>query len=249
MLINKLTHPSLTKGFTLIELVIVIIILAALGIATTTYIGKGLNIYNEISDRDKSLNSIRFAMERMRREASNALPNSVKVENGCLSFYPVKNSSLYLDLPVYPIEDNQAVINVMDDYSYDAADKAVVYLLNASELFVSDANGSSKVQSITGINTAMDTLSLSGDISFPLSSPAKRLYIINERLQYCMIGDDLYRQKNQETGVLMAENISGTFEVINATLQRNSLVKVNFSLPLNDLEVAFEQTLHINNVP
>ena len=69
------------KGFTLIELVIVIIVLSAISIATSTYISTGVSIYTDISERDKELNSTRFVMERLRREVLNALPNSLKVTN------------------------------------------------------------------------------------------------------------------------------------------------------------------------
>ena len=243
------TRLQSKKGFTLIELVIVMLILSTLGIATSSYIATGLNIYNGISERDKSLNSIRFVMERMRRDVSNALPNSIRVEDDCLTFYPIKNSSLYTSFPIYPIQKNSAEMTAITDYSYTSGDRAVVYLLHESELSIFDSNGSSKSQLISGVNSAKDTLNFSNNISFPLSSPAKRIYIINDNLSYCFSGEALYWQKNSGEPVLMAENVSGSFAVIDATLQRNSLVEVNFSLPFDDQEVAFEQTLHINNVP
>jgi len=247
--LSQYTRLQLQKGFTLIELVIVMLILSTLGIATSSYIATGLNIYNGISERDKLLNNIRFVMERMRRDVSSALPNSIKVEDDCLRFYPIKNSSLYTNFPIYPIQKNSAEMTAITDYSYTSGDRAVVYLLHESELSIVDSNGSSKSQLISGVNSAKDTLNFSNNISFPLSSPAKRTYIINDRLAYCFAGDALYRQENTDAPVLMAENVSGSFAVIDATLQRNSLVKVNFSLPFEDQEVTFEQTLHILNVP
>ena len=48
------------KGFTLIELVIVILIMSALGIMTTSYIRNSVDIYTNITTLDKSLGSVRF---------------------------------------------------------------------------------------------------------------------------------------------------------------------------------------------
>lgn len=243
----RLTKRKL--GFTLIELVLVILILSALGIATTRYIATGVDIYNGISERDKSLNSIRFVMERMRREISNALPNSAVVASDCLAFYPIKSSSRYTDFPIYPVQASQGAISAISDYQYASGDRAVVYLLNESELSNLEANGSAKSHLISSVNSAKDTLYFSSDVSFSLSSPASRTYIINDSVSYCFSGNNLYRQENNATPVLMAEAVSGSFQVIDATLQRNSLVEVSFSLDFDGQEVAFEQALHINNVP
>ncbi|MDA7746401.1 prepilin-type N-terminal cleavage/methylation domain-containing protein [Psychromonas sp.] len=252
----KLCQSALSKGFTLIELVIVIIILSAVGIATTSYIATGLDIYNDITERDKSINSVRFVMERMHREVSNALPNSAKSfanpdgdDNQCLSFYPIKKSSFYTDFPIYPLQSSEGSVATISDYDYVTGDRAVVYLLHEAELASVETNGSAKSQAISSVNAAKDKLFFSSSVSFPLSSPASRVYIINDIVKYCFLGTDLYRQKNAETAVLMGENIAGTFNVIDATLQRNSLVKIGLSLVFDGQEVAFEKTLHINNVP
>lgn len=237
------------KGFTLIELVIVIIILSIIGFATTTYISTGVNLYNDITERDKALSSMRFVMERLQREVANALPNSAEVSGECLTFFPIKSSSLYTDFPIYPLTASQGGILKDSAYDYAEGDKAVVYLLHETELTFVDTNGSKKVQNIIAVNSDKTKLTFSGEVSFPLASPAKRVYIINEQIQYCFSGDDLYRQVNDDTRVLMDQNITGSFAVLDSTLQRNSLVQVKFSLMFDEQEVAFERTLHINNVP
>lgn len=236
-------------AFTLVELVLVILLLTVLGITTSSYIGTGVDIYSDISERDKLLNNVRFVMERMRREISNALPNSALVNNDCLSFYPIKSSSQYIDFPFYPEQASQGVMTTISDYDFTSGDRAVVYLLDESELSTTDSNGSAKSQTISSVNSGKDTLTFSSDVSFSLSSPASRTYIINEQLTYCFVGSALYRQVDSGTSVLMAEGVSGSFQVIEASLQRNSLVKVSYSLDFDGQEVTFEQTLHINNVP
>jgi MSHA biogenesis protein MshO len=237
---------TLHKGFTLIELVVVIIILSILGIATSSYIASGVDIYSDISARDQSLNNIRFVMERLRREVSSALPNSAYLdENACLVFTPIVASSIYVDLPISPISSGSGKVSPIPDYQFLAtnADKAAVYLLSASELTTS----SNKTHKITGLEGT--TISFDGSVSFDLDSPAKRIYIIRDNIRYCFSSSNLYRSVNGQNPILMAENLLGRFQVIDATLQRNSLVSSVFLLNFDGQEVAFEETLHINNVP
>lgn len=247
--LHSFSSKALQKAFTLIELVLVILLLSVIGITTSSYIGTGVDIYSDISERDKSLNSVRFVMERLRREVSNALPNSAQVNNDCLSFYPIKASSYYTDFPFYPQQASQGVMTEVVDYQYTSGDRAVVYLLDVSELSTTESNGSAKSFFISSLNSGKDTLTFNNEVSFSLSSPASRTYIINEQLTYCFSGTQLYRQEDSQSPVLMAEDVTGSFQVIEASLQRNSLVKVNYSLEFDEQEVTFEQTLHINNVP
>ena len=238
-------HVTMQKGFTLVELVIVIIMLSALGMMTSSYIGMGVDIYSDTAERDRSLNSVRFVMERLRREVSNALPNSASISAGgqCLTFTPIIASSLYSDFPISPLTGSTGTIAALPDYTFAAGDKAVVYLLAADELT------GSKVQTIDSINIDKDILTFSGSISFPLSSPAKRVYIIRDNISYYFSGTNVYRSSQCDSGVLMAENITGSFSVSDATLQRNALVQAVFNLDFDGQEVPVEQTLHINNVP
>ncbi|WP_028864110.1 prepilin-type N-terminal cleavage/methylation domain-containing protein [Psychromonas aquimarina] len=233
------------KGFTLIELVIVIIILSVLGIATSNYIVSGVDIYTDIAERDNSLNSVRFVMERLRREVSSALPNSALVTSGgqCLTFTPIAASSTYAsDFPISPLSAGVATIAPMS-INFSSA-SAAVYLLSQSEL------SSSKVRAVSSYTAGQSTLSFTEDVSFPLGSPAKRIYIIQNNISYYFTADgSLRRGSGCSDGVLMAENIKGSFTASGASLLRSSLVKVTFTLDFDGQEVPVEQTVHINNVP
>lgn len=238
------------KGFTLIELVIVIIILAVLGIATSTYISTGVDIYSGVAERDKELNSNRFVMERLRRDILNALPNSLTVSdignksNQCLTFTPIIKSSIYTyDFPIFPITKITASIASIDDYSFSSGDEAAVYVLNPTEL------SSDKVHTISKIED--DKITFTQMVSFPLSSPSKRVYIIRGTKSYYFNSADELILANSctSTGNTMATDIRGTFEVLDPTLQRNGLAKVTFILDFDGQTTPIEQTLQVNNVP
>ena len=240
------------RGFTLIELVIVIIILSTLGIMTSSYISTGVDIYSDITERDRSLNSIRFVMERLRREVSDALPNSLAVSvvanTNCLTFRPIQASTLYAPgFPISPLSASVATIANISDYTFEPGDQAVIYLLESRELPALGSN-SAKVQTISAMTN--NNISFPPNTSFPLASPAKRLYIIRDKITYCFRGTNLRRSKNDGKFVLMAKNIkAGSFNVLNATRLRNVLVLVNFKLKFDGQDVDLDITLPVNNVP
>lgn len=235
---------AINKGFTLIELVIVIVLLAALSIMTSSYISTGVDIYSDVAERDGSLNSVRFVMERLRREVANALPNSAISSNSeqCLTFTPIIASSIYgSDFPISPITDNSGTIAPIP-FSISAA-SAVVYLLNSDEL------ASNKKQAINDYSAGQTSLSFVSSISFPWSSPARRVYIVKDTVTYCFHSNNLYRRVNSGAEVLMGEEVQGRFQVSDATLQRNGLVLTTFTMNFDGQSVSVEQTLPINNVP
>lgn len=236
-------RSAINKGFTLIELVIVIVLLSALSIMTSSYISTGVDIYSDVAERDGSLNSVRFVMERLRREVANALPNSAFSTTGqCLTFTPILASSIYgSDFPISPSSRNSGTIAPIP-FDISAA-KAVVYLLSSNELT------SNKVQAINDYSAGQTALTFPSSISFPWSSPARRVYIVKDTVTYCFRSNNLYRTVNSEPETLMGEEIEGRFQVSDATLQRNGLVLTTYIMTFDGQSVPVEQTLPINNVP
>lgn len=97
------------KGFTLIEAVVSILLLAIISIGITQFIGFSAQGYQETASRNQLSASARVVVERMAMELHNALPNSVRystVSNGgdglnpgdqCLEFIPVLAASTCRD--------------------------------------------------------------------------------------------------------------------------------------------------------
>lgn len=102
MRINKQT------GFTLVEMVVVISIMAIIAGLSTLIIGRSLDSYAALDRRQKLQTSIRLALERISRELRHALPYSLCVADNvgaCVTtaentiyFIPIKDSGRYQDI-------------------------------------------------------------------------------------------------------------------------------------------------------
>src|SRR5690554_3175747 len=92
-----------TRGFTLIELIIVIILLALSGLFVFNYLGFGAQIFRDTTEREQLVAQSRFAVNRLTAELRNAVPRSVRTRGAdsqrCLEFMPIIASSQYLGLP------------------------------------------------------------------------------------------------------------------------------------------------------
>ena len=265
-------------GFTLVELVTVIIILGIVSIGISGFIKSGVQIYNDVTERDQLLSESRFVVERLNRELRSALPNSVRVEKTtatqCIQFVPIRWATYYTTLPVLPVTDTQVnVVNITDasgQFVLQSGDFAVVYPTSNADVYDTGQNKRRLISQCTGSSctTAASDENLSRfrvDSGFANISPASRLYIVRDAVSYCVTGNKIYRHQGGITpvqplfssGVLMAQHLANNlnisaqlpFTVNHATLNRNSLVHVFLAFEHNDEIVNFSNDIHIPNVP
>lgn len=71
----------MSRGFTLIEMVITIILLGIVGLFLGNIAGQAMGIYVDTTAREALIQQGRFLTERMSRELREAVPNSVIVAN------------------------------------------------------------------------------------------------------------------------------------------------------------------------
>ncbi len=76
---NSRSMLSHKRGFTLVELVIVLVVLAIVSVGITGFIRSSTQIFIDASERERLLREGSFAVERINREISTALPNSVRL--------------------------------------------------------------------------------------------------------------------------------------------------------------------------
>jgi len=259
----------LSKGFTLVELILVILVLGIVSTSITSFITFGVGIYNDVSGRDKQLSDSRFVIERITRELREALPNSVRVSSDgtCLEFIPILASSSYIDIPVLPDVASNTITLVASDETFDQGNtKIVVYPLNSSEIYVDGGLTSGKLFNISSYGTTVDnvmTLTLDNSVLFDDDSPTERYFIIKDSVAYCQDTDNTIKRYQGHaftasqsvppsgTGILMAERQSNAtpFSALSATLLRNSIIVVDFTFTYEDEDLRQINEVHVANVP
>lgn len=230
------SNLSKKQGFTLVELVTVIIVLGVVSVGISGFIRTGVDIYSDVSERDQLLGDSRFVVERLNRELRNAIPNSVRVDTSnvtntqCIEFVPSEWVSFYTSLSVLPDTSTSAtIVEFADnpaDFELGSNDFAIVYPTSNDDVYVLGNNKRKVILSCSddGIDTGCDTLDslqrtakLTINAAFDDHSPASRLYIARKTVSYCAVSNgNIYRneinaindeQTVHESGTLMAENL------------------------------------------
>ncbi|WP_240222510.1 PilW family protein [Rheinheimera hassiensis] len=243
-----------SAGFTLIELVITMVVLAILALGITSYIGLGARMYSDAAEREQVLGQSRFVAERMVRELRNAVPNSVVFSStsNCLQFRPILYSGIYTNAP---FEQNGTSMTVISpDLRAISSTPAAV---NGRQLMVyptSAANpgGTVLVNSMNTVDLSTARFTLNFDsFRFTRQSPEQRFYIADAAVQYCLVGAGSGRFNITRNNVLMAEGLrSAIFRVTDAVLTRNSVVNIFLQFGYGgNADMFFNYEVHIPNVP
>lgn len=266
------------QGFTLIELVITMVLLAILAIATSDFLRTGSLIYRQGADRQVLLGEARFAIERLNRELHNSLPNSAMLgqnssgeANHCLTFVPTFSTHTYINLPMTPSSAaSGSVVTSLNQPAVAATGNAWlgVYVLNSDEVLnangaLLDANctaSTGKVFCLSDItadaSSGVSTISFAGSVSVSTDSPSQRAFILDEPIRYCVEGSNLLRFQpaDSSNGVLMASKLEANsavqpFQVTPASLTRNGLVNLRLRFVENREVVEFNHDIVVLNQP
>lgn len=215
---NSLQQLENVRGFSLIEMIVVIVILGVLATAISTFISFGTQVYTDSTAREKVVSSARFAIERLNREIRRAVPNSVRINANsstgasakqCIEFTPIVLSAVYTDIAVTPESaSNEIKVIAFDEALFNAGFapnlNVGVYILNASEFYDGSSdkvftllnNSIVKSTEVELINEW--TLTLSGVETFAENSPTERIYFFNQSqsVSYCVQNSQLTRHQN-----------------------------------------------------
>ncbi|TDF34528.1 type II secretion system protein [Alteromonadaceae bacterium M269] len=248
---------SRAAGFTLIELIAVIIILGVVGTAVISFIGFSAQLFVDVNERDKVLADSRFVVERLNRELRDAIPNSVRVAgNGsihCLEFMPIEWSTFYTDIPAFPDGAASTIQAVelqssLDDYTSNTSHFVLVYPVSTQDVY---GNNNKRVPLANITGSGVLTVNLGASIEFAAESPASRLYIGGQPVSYCVSNGRITRHSgyqltaNQQsilppnTGVLMGTNLQN---VLSSNPTSTFLTNTNTDDPFR----VFESTLTRN---
>ncbi|MFB2721251.1 PilW family protein [Shewanella xiamenensis] len=179
------------QGFTLVEMVTVILILGILVVGVSSFIIFGTRIFVESSSVDQVLSQSRFAVERMTRELRSAVPNSVRLNgNGltyqCVEFVPIEASTTYLAMPIAPSAAALTGTVILDNVtSKIAANQYVwVYPLTDSDVYNSARQKRAQINTVSSAANQV-TLTFTANARFAEASPRQRIYFASAPVSYC----------------------------------------------------------------
>ena len=214
---DKADHtPARSQGFTLIEMVMVIVILGVIGATVAVFIRKPVDAYFDTSRRAAMTDVADTAVRRMSRDIGRALPNSIRPATGsqCLEFIPTKTGARYRAAPDSGVAGDQSAaildftladtsFNMLGDNRKLPADQQIqvgdviaVYNLGIPG---ADAYAGDNTSVVTGVTPGTETTITIAAKQFPLASGSNRFHVIaaNEKIvSYVCSGGNLLRSSN-----------------------------------------------------
>lgn len=257
------------RGFTLVEILIVIVVLSVLAVGSVKFISFSAEGYVATARRVNLAATATIASEKMTRALRNALPNSVRVNSAgnCVEIMPVLASSAYRQIPLsyspasVPREYVTAVKLAADFnnpsgrlvvYSYATPTDSLYQPVNPGAISTINASldGTGTYDTNLADNEIYYVFNAAGSFEFSAESPQKRLFIVASPVAFCQQGTQLFYFRNYGY-VSNVENLAAAFSssvpnrlLIADGLQANSL-KFTYtpaSLRRNAL-VSYELTL------
>ena len=252
--------PSAQQGFTLIELVMVIVIMGVIGTTLAVFMRAPVDAYLDSGRRAALTDLADTAVRRIARDVARALPNSLRTPSTqCVEFIPTRTGGRYRAEPDSGVVGNQAAA-VLDftvsDTSFNmlannaslpaeqrivANDVVVVYNLGVPGADTYAGDNSSVVAGVTAGTES--TISIAAK-QFPLASGSNRFQVVpgNEKIvSFVCSGGRLLRSSDHAyanscptsgaTVAVLANNVSACNFVYNGSdLQRNGLVQMTITL-------------------
>ena len=264
------------RGFTLVEMIVVIVITGILGAAVAVFIRRPVESYMDASRRAEMTDTADTALRRITRDVRTALPNSIRVTTvGNVTYLEYLQTS---GGGRYRAEtDSTGAGNILSfvaaDASFDvigtmpalaAGNSIVVYNLSSAGAIANAYSGDNRAAYSS--NTAT-TITLSAAKLFPYQSPGKRFQVVEYPVTYACdplpAGAGVLRRywnyaiaSSQPTppggsNALLASNITGCSFTYTASgpTARTGVLALNLQISQGGETVWLFQQAQVSNVP
>lgn len=255
------------RGFTLIELVVVILLLGVMVSFSSQFIGRSTQLYADASAREQLMSDVRFGVERLNRELRDAVPGTlvVSADQQCISFWPLVAVSRYVALPTTSTGALTFLAPV--NGTVNAGDYALVYPVGLSTTSPYGCSAGVCVARVASAPVAVNgdvnllTASLgqipSGTfMGFAAPSPGKRIFFAREQVSFCRNSQNqLVRQatvlaSGSSTSALMADHLaSARFFQDPQAFNRSGEVGLNLGFTQRGETVLLSHQVEVNHVP
>jgi MSHA biogenesis protein MshO len=180
------------NGFTLIEFVIVIAIIAILGGSFYSFIGSSVSGYRDVSDRGKLVDAGYNAIETIKEDLRMGLPNSVRITTSgsqtYLELMTVSGGGAYRT-QLTSTGSGDLLDFTQPDVSFDILSFPQTFVGNEQIVIANygmpslDAYNGDTSSNYTGGAGVMSNIKIASK-QFPLDSPGHKFYIVNNVISY-----------------------------------------------------------------
>lgn len=261
---RSLVQSGRNVGFTLVEMVAVLIVLGILGGGVITFIGDSTNGFAATVARAQLAEDAQYLVEKFSDEIREALPNSIRTNAQCLEFVPIAGGSRYHTLPIGA--DSDGFYSWPVDPLPTATDLRIAVYPQADLYSLSNPGAVSPAATIGSPEADNRVrLTFASPFAFNAGAPRSNYFLVTEPVSYCTVGGKLYRYTNYgfqatQPGVatlpsslpdraLAGEGITATFAVAPATLLANSIVTMDIGVSSRGETVQLNHLAHVRNAP
>ena len=225
-------------GFTLVELIMVIVILGVIGGTVAVFMKSPIDAYFDTARRAGIADVADTTVRRMARDIRKALPNSIRLSGTeCIEFIPTRlgaryraqdivpspsdNTALRFDAPVTRFNMLGINTSLPTDQRIVAGDMVAVYNLGipGADAYLGNNTATVSAVGVSAANASETQIDLSSPaVKFPLESPSRRFHVIpydEKVVSYTCSGDGkLYRNSNYDYAASCTPPTPGTTPVI-----------------------------------
>ena len=229
--------PSRRAGFSLIELIVVIVISGILAAVIGSFIGGPIQGFFDSARRGRLVDAAQLALMRMGRDLRGALPNSVRVSNGVLEVL------LTLDGERYRVEPPGGADDLLDFTASDLKFSTFAPLYPPTPLATPySRTGSLAIYPLrqpdadpydatTNVMTASGTISVAASAAnaneytvtmpaahrFPLDSPTHRVFLVSGPVSWLCDGGSLVRYDGYTSQAVQPDSVATLSGLAGAT--------------------------------
>ena len=259
------------QGFTLMELIMVIVIAGILATMTVGFITKPMEAYVDLSRRAELVDSAEMSMRMMARDIRRALPNSVREITDGFEMINTVEGGRYRDKqdPSDPsttplILPGGVEFDVLGNLNNapDTSDFIVIYnLTNTGNDYNAYNSPGVGIWNRVGIAAGSTTskITMNEAMGITQGSPRQRFFIVDEVIRYQCTAGVLYRQQCSiapsptcGTSAPISKHMdcgSTSFSYQPGTAARAGLVTINLSLISEGERISLLHQVHVDNVP
>jgi MSHA biogenesis protein MshO len=266
-------HTTKQRGFTLIELVMVIVIMGVISGIVAVFMRSPIEAYFSTVRRAAMSDVADLTIRRMARDIRKALPNSLRTPNSqCIEFIPTKTGGRYrADDAPGGLSFSSAVssFNMLGsnptpaDQHIAANDVVVVYNLGISgaDAYAGDNTATVSATPTESGSPVETTITLSPAKLFPLASGSSRFHVVpaaEQVVAYVCHNGELHRTVTTGSfasscpysGPLLASKISScSFDYSGTDLQRNAVLRMALQLTDSGETISLQHQVNVSNTP